>query len=87
MPRYVNHVLRAALGRVLVRAREASGMTQQQASKRLRWSQARLSRKETASETVWVGDLVELAAAYGTSVVELVRRTEQLYEGYQELGE
>ena len=59
---------------VLVASRRESGLTQQQAADRMKWSQSKLAQIETGQRQVYASELFELASAYKVDLVELVRR-------------
>jgi transcriptional regulator with XRE-family HTH domain len=54
----------------LIEARTASGLTQAQAAKTLRWPQSRISRMETGERRVDVIELQALAALYHKSLTD-----------------
>lgn len=45
-------------------AREASGMSQEEAAKRLKWNQSRISRSETGARRIDALELAELCVLY-----------------------
>jgi len=59
---------------VLVASRRESGLTQQQAADRMKWSQSKLAQIETGQRQAYASELFELASAYKVDLVELVRR-------------
>lgn len=85
--RFVDPLLRKALGRALERARVAAGISQSQVAAALRCSQARVSRKEAGYEPVTVHDLFAFAEAYGMRASVLLEQAVRLHEGYCVLDE
>jgi transcriptional regulator with XRE-family HTH domain len=63
-----------ALLAVLVASRREVGLTQDEASRRMKWSQSKLAQIETGQRQVYASELFELAAAYKVDPVELFRR-------------
>lgn len=78
---------RLAAGRVFLRAREAAGLNQEQAAKRLLMSPANLARIELGYQPIGFAQLWLMADLYGVPASELVRRLEQLWHARDLLGE
>jgi transcriptional regulator with XRE-family HTH domain len=63
-----------ALRRLLIGERKRAGLSQNELSRRLRWSRQTISKIETGEKRVTVVELLELAAAIGFDPMTALRR-------------